>query len=542
LTPRADQDGSGSQGSATSAGGVRADEQCLSPSTCPLPAVDLNGRRNLSKSKLMAFRQCRRRLWLEVHHPDLREDSESAKSSYRTGYLVGETARRLYDPEGRGAVIDLETGGTAQALERTSVLLETSQPIFEAGFAAGGGIAFADVLLPVPRQGEPGWRMVEVKSTTRVKDYQRDDVAVQATIARAAGVRLDSVAVAHVDSSWVYPGEGRYEGLLKEHDLSGEAFARRDEVRSWIDAAQSVVDQASEPDVDPGRHCTTPFECGFIAHCSRDRARAEYPVAWLPRVRTKALKAHLAQPGVVDMRDVPDELLDAKQLQVKTLTVQGSVWFDQTGAARRLHRHDAPMCFLDFETVQFAVPIWPGTRPYQQLPFQFSVHRLQCDGVLEHDEHLDLSGKDPSRDFVLPLLQACGDRGPIFVYNASFERARIRELGERFTRFRADLEALSDRIVDLLPIARQHYYHPKQEGSWSIKKLLPTAVRGLDYASLDGVHDGEAAMAAYLEAIASADPERKAALERQLLAYCRLDTYAMVRLWQVFAGRDDLRL
>jgi hypothetical protein len=275
-------------------------------------------------------------------------------------------------------------------------------------------------MLPVMRKGERAWRMVEVKSSTRVKDYQREDVAVQAHVARAAGVRLAAVAVAHVDSSWVYPGEGRYEGLLKEHDLSREALARSDEVRSWIDEAQSVASHASEPGIDPGKHCTTPFECGFIAHCSRDKPKPNTR-AWLPRVQTKALKAHLAQPGIADMRDVPDELLNAKQLQVKTLTLQGRGWFDQAGAARQLRRYKAPLCFLDFETIQFAVPIWPGTRPYQQLPFQFSLHRLRRDGVLEHDEFLDLSGQDPSRGFVKALLQACGDRGP-YIYNAGFEK------------------------------------------------------------------------------------------------------------------------
>jgi hypothetical protein len=509
----------------------------------PLPARNIEAARlNVSKSKLMAFRQCKRRLWLEVHYPELREDSDAAKSRYETGYLVGETARWLYDPNGRGAVIDRDADGYSQALERTGALLETSQPIFEAGFAASGGVAFADVMLPIMRKGERAWRMVEVKSSTSVKDYQREDVAVQAHVARAAGVRLAAVAVAHVDSSWVYPGEGRYEGLLKEHDLSREAFARSDEVQSWIDEAQAVASQRSEPNIDPGKHCSTPFECGFIAHCSRDKPKAEYPVTWLPRVQTKALKAHLAQPGIADMRDVPDELLNAKQLQVKTLTLQGSAWFDQAGAARQLRRYTAPLCFLDFETIQFAVPVWPGTRPYQQLPFQFSLHRLPRDGVLEHDEFLDLSGQDPARGFIKALLQACGDRGPVFVYNAGFERGRMKELGERFGRFRAELEALSARVVDLLPIARDHYYHPSQEGSWSIKKLLPAVVPELRYDALQGVQDGGAAMDAYLEAIAVTDPERKAVLQRQLLAYCRLDTYAMVRLWQAFTGRHDLQL
>jgi Domain of unknown function(DUF2779) len=490
----------------------------------------------------MAFRQCQRRLWLEVHYPELRQDSDAAKSRYETAYRVGETARRLYDPKGRGAVIDLDAEGYAQALERTGALLETSQPIFEAGFAASGGIAFADVMLPVIRKGERAWRMVEVKSSTRVKDYHREDVAVQAHVARAAGVRLAAVAVAHVDSSWVYPGEGRYEGLLKEHDLSREAFARSDEVRSWIDEAQSVASQAFEPSIDPGKHCTTPFECGFIEHCSRDKPKAEYPVTWLPCVQTKALKAHLAQTGIADMRDVPDDLLNARQLQVKTLTLQGRAWFDQDGAAKQLRRYKAPLCFLDFETIQFAVPIWPGTRPYQQLPFQFSLHRLPRDGVLEQEEFLDLSGQDPCRGFIKALLQACGDRGPIFAYNAGFERGRMKELGERFGRFKAELEALSARVVDLLPIARDHYYHPSQEGSWSIKKVLPAVVPELRYDALEDVQDGGVAMDAYLEAIAVTDPGRKAVLQRQLLAYCRLDTYAMVRLWQAFAGRHDLQL
>ena len=244
----------------------------------PLTAGELGvARRNLSKSKLMAFRQCHRRLWLEVHHPELRDDSDAAKSRFEAGYRVGEVARRIYDPKGRGVEIDPRVEGYAQALDRTRALLETRQPIFEAGFAASGGIAFADVMLPVTRKGQPAWRMVEVKSSASIKDYQREDVAVQAHVARAGGANLAAVAVAHVDTSWVYPGEGRYEGLLKEQDLSKEAFARGGEVQSWIDGAQAGVAQASEPGIDPGRHCATPFECGFIAHCSRDRGLGRIP-------------------------------------------------------------------------------------------------------------------------------------------------------------------------------------------------------------------------------------------------------------------------
>ena len=160
--------------------------------------------RHFSKSKLMAYRQCPKRLWLEVHRPDLREDSAGTQARFQTGYQVGDIARSLYDPEGTGAVIDVNTEGFDAAFARTAELLADSrQPVFEAGFKADGALAFADVMLPVFENGELMWRMVEVKSSTSVKDYHWDDIAVQAFVAQSAGVKLKSVALAHIDSSWV---------------------------------------------------------------------------------------------------------------------------------------------------------------------------------------------------------------------------------------------------------------------------------------------------------------------------------------------------
>jgi hypothetical protein len=196
-----------------------------------------------------------------------------------------------------------------------------------------------------------------------------------------------------------------------------------------------------------------------------------------------------------------------------------------------------PAYFLDFETIQFAVPIWKGTRPYQQIPFQFSIHRLSRTGKIEQQAFLDLSGADPSKAFAEDLIAACGERGPIFVYNAGFETARIRELSERFPRLAKPLLALNERVVDLLPVARDDYYHPSQQGSWSIKAVLPALCPDLHYGDLDGVQDGGMAMDAFLEALApQTSKTRKSEIEQQLLAYCALDTYAMVRLWVAFSG------
>lgn len=490
----------------------------------------------------MALRQCPKRLWLEIHRPDLREDSAATQASFGIGFQVGDIAQQIYDPDGGGALIDIETEGFGQAFERSRELLQKPQTVFEAGFSAKGALAFADVMLPQEIDGKLVWHMVEVKSSTSVKDYHRDDVAVQAYVARSAGISLASVALAHIDSSWTYPGDGDYCGLLKENNLTAEAFARTNEVESWIAKAQDIAAAELEPAETTGNQCWSPFECGFYGYCTRNDHQPEYPVNWLPRITSDKIRM-LADQGITDIRDVPDALLNERQALVKEHTSNKTVFFDSVATAKALAEYPLPAYFLDFETIQFAVPIWKGTRPYQQIPFQFSLHLLDESGALSQTPFLDLLGNDPSESFAHALLAACGHQGPVFVYNAGFETARIRELAARFPSLGNDLLAINDRVVDLLPIAREHYYHPSQEGSWSIKKVLPAVVPELRYDALDGVQDGGMAMDAFLEGIhPETSGERKAEIQQQLLAYCCLDTYAMVRLWQVFAGRNELRL
>ena len=497
--------------------------------------------RTFSKSKLLALRQCPKRLWLEIHRSELRVDSAATQASFQVGHHVGDLAQRIYDREGVGALINVQSEGFARAFERSAELLHSTQPIFEAGFSAGGALAFADVMLPKQKDGQQVWRMVEVKSSTSVKDYHRDDVAVQAFVAQSAGVALQSISLAHIDSSWTYPGDEDYRGLLKENDLTEEAFSRSEEVKTWIANAQLVVASPAEPAIKIGSHCDIPYACGFYDYCRRNEPKPEYPIYWLPNIGAKAVK--LAEQGVIDLRNVPDDLLNARQQRVKTHTLANSVFFDAVGAAADLSVHSLPAYFLDFETIQFAVPIWKGTRPYQQNTFQFSLHILSSSGQLDHTEFLDISGNDPSESFARALIAACGQSGPVYVYNAGFETARINELSIRYPHLSADFLAINARVVDLLPIARERYYHPSQQGSWSIKKVLPAVVPELRYDALEGVLDGGMAMEAFLEAIhPDTKTERKNQIEQQLLAYCKLDTYAMVRLWQVFAGRAELKL
>ena len=198
-------------------------------------------------------------------------------------------------------------------------------------------------------------------------------------------------------------------------------------------------------------------------------------------------------------------------------------------AATQAKRH-----YLDFETIQFAIPIWQGTRPYQQLPFQYSCHIEHSGGILTHREFLDTSGKPPMRSLSEGLITDLGAHGPIITYG-HFERMIINILIELYPDLTGPLTALQERILDLLPLLRQNYYHPDMDGSWSIKAVLPTIAPDLAYDTLEEVHDGNEAQIAFLEAIhPETTPERREALRRNMLKYCGQDTLAMVRIMRHF--------
>lgn len=497
--------------------------------------------RSLSKSKIIAFRQCPKRLWLEVHRPDLRADSASTEAAFAIGHDVGALARRLYDPTRTGDLIDVGREGFAGAFARTRRLVATSAaPIFEAGFKAAGALAFADILLPVAGGSQRRWRMVEIKASASVKPYHRDDAAIQHYVATEAGVQLQAIAIGHVDTSWVYPGDDRYDGIFVEEDLTDEAAGRHAEVAQWIADAQATVAAGAMPARETGAHCGSPYECGFLSNCRSEEPPVAHPVAWLPWVQASALKQFLAAPGVRSLEQVPDELLNGCQRRVKEHTLAGTVFFDRAKAAEEVREVPLPALFLDFETIAFAVPIWAGTRPYQQIPFQYSLHCLAPDGTLGHHAFLDLTGDDPSRKIAEDLVRECSGDAPVFAYNQVFEGRCLGYLADRFEDLREPLLAIADRLCDLLPIVRRTYYHPSQQGSWGLKSVLPALVPELSYDALEGVQDGGSVQAAYAEAVhPETSADRKAEIERQLLAYCHLDTLAMVRLREALSPAAD---
>lgn len=496
--------------------------------------------RRLSKSKIIAFRQCPKRLWLEIHRPDLRDDSAS-EHVFAIGNQVGDLAQEIYNIDGTGALIDIHTLGWPEAFAESEKLLTAGDAIiFEAAMQTEGALALADVMLPDRSQPELRWQMIEVKSSSHIKDYHHDDIAVQSYIATASGVTLSSVSLAHVDNTFVYQGDGNYRGLLTCTDLTDEAMSRHDEVCQWLTEAHQTVEMANAPDTPVGPQCNVPFACPFIAHCHQDIEQPEFPVSCLPNFRKKT---ELDALGITELSDVPDAMLNAKQAMIKQHTLAGTTYFNAEEAAAELAKvtvPGAPHYFLDFETTMSAVPIWKGTRPFQQIPFQFSMHTFHPDDKLDQETFLDLTGEDPRRPLAEALVKSCGKKGPVFAYYAPFEKRVILELAQQFPDLQESLASIVDRIEDLLPIARKHYYHPSQHGSWSIKAVLPAICPDLSYRDLEGVKDGNMAMSAYQDAIhPDTTPERKAEIHQQLDQYCCLDTLAMVRMWEFFRGNNE---
>lgn len=484
----------------------------------------------LSKSRLVAHKQCRKRLWLQVHRPELAQQGEALANRMAQGNLVGAAAQLLF-PEG----LHIEHfADLASALDATNAALKEPGDVtlFEPVLRCADMLVRADIVI---RRGGK-YRMIEVKASTKVRAHQVTDAGIQAWVARGAGLDVDRIELAHINNQFVYAGSGNYRDLFSHADVTDAVVPLQEQIPVWIAAAQHDL-AGPMPDTAIGAHCTEPFACEFTGFCAP--AAAEYPVGLLPHGRK--LAQQLRDEGFHDLRDVPVDRLSREDHQrIWRATSKGEAEL-LSGAADLLAALPWPRYFLDFETVGPAVPLWAGTRPYQKIPMQWSCHRQDIDGALTQlPPFLATTGDDPRRSFAASLLAAIGDAGPIMVYNISFERGVLLQMADAFPDLASALRALADRLVDLHPLVRAHYYHPAMMGSWTLKRVLPTLAPDLDYANLDDVQSGDMVEPVYFEMIDPATPaERRDSLQDALLTYCARDTLALVKVAEFLAGVES---
>jgi len=490
----------------------------------------------LSKSRFTAGLQCLKQLWWRVHEPDARElvPDFLLQSVFERGHRVGAAARG-YVPG--GSLVNLPHTAAAERVALTAEFLAQGAPaVYEASFIADETFVAVDIL---ERQGK-GFTLVEVKSTTSVKDEHIPDAAIQAYVLRTAGLDVPKVELMHLSRECRFP------------DLSN--LFKREDVTRRVDLLTPLIpDQVAEqlaaldgplPDVPIGDHCDAPYECPFKSRCWP--AAPEHAVGTLYRWGKRARE--LERQGFRTIEDLPAGLDLGEIPERQRRAVQAGRMIVEPGLADALGIFDKePLGFLDFETVGLALPVWKGCRPYDAVPVQFSFFRDRGTGEPEHSEHLAAGPGDPRPALAERLVAATAGAEAVVAYNAGFERQCIRGLAEAVPVLSEPLLALEGKLVDLLPVVRNFVYHPAFHGSFSLKAVLPALVPDLSYDDLE-IADGDTA-SVHLERMLFGTGEGRGGpsqldlfapapspLRADLLAYCKRDTWAMVKLLERLRG------
>ncbi len=486
----------------------------------------------LTKSRHTAGIHCPKRLWLNWYEPIPYEDPPPG-SVLAVGTEVGEKAWGVFPG---GVLIDEPPWAHQEAVARTASLIESGDvpAIFEAAFEHDGVRIRADVL---ERKDDGAWALHEVKSTTRVKDEHIHDLAVQVHVIRESGLKLNSYGIMHINKNYVLAESGvDWVDYFAVGELTDQLDQALSDTPGLIAHHHSILQLATPPEIEPARHCGY---CEYWEACT-----ASKPDDWvyhLPGIRANKLN-ELQALGIESIVDIPaDHPLADKQALVRQVLVSGKEYISPV-LGQALAEFGPPAYYLDFETLGPAIPVYPGTRPFQSIPFQWSLHQLDQADQLTHSEFLASGDQDPRREFTERLIEALGQSAqPIVVYS-SYEKTVLNGLADHFPDLNESIQAIIDRLVDLLVVTRKHIYQAGFKGSFSIKAVGPSLVPGLGYDQLEGVADGMAASATYGALVSGnlgpdQDPE---AIRQELIEYCKLDTMAMVEVHSALRVKANL--
>ena len=449
--------------------------------------------RLISKSSFIRGVKCPKSLWLNFNQPDERDEtSEAQQQVFDNGHDVGYLAQQLF-PGG----VDASRGDHSQVREAIAYTAELigkgEKVLYEAAFSDGETLCYIDILVKEP----DGWAAYEVKASTKVKDYQVTDVAFQYYVITRSGLPLVRMSLVHLNNQYVRRGDLDIPGLFTIAPMMEIILPMQEGITPELISLQDMLKAGSMPEVAMGNQCGHPYPCDFIEFCRQccqpddDATEAESP----------------ANPEGYRNQDALDAFLA---------------------------KLEYPLCFMDFETIWPAVPLYDESRPYQQISFPYSLHVQRAkDGPLEHYEFLGTPPDDPRPAFIQSLISRLGDCGSIVVWNKAFENRRLREIARDFPAYADCIEPLFERVADLMvPFRKKHLYHPDMYGSYSLKAVLPALIHNLSYDDL-GIQEGGTASMTYESLLWDEDPESVRLKRENLLEYCRMDTLSMVRLLEV---------
>ena len=483
-----------------------------------------NGKKysSLSKSRFINGLQCSKRLYLETYHRDLASPPTSAQQRiFDTGHSVGELACEQY-PE--GVLVDGDFRQPERALDHTRELIEQGVPVlFEPAFLFDGIFVRVDIL---QQRIDGSWNVIEVKSTTKTSDTHIADSAVQRYVVEGSGLEVSGVYLMHLNRQCRYPD---LQDLFELDDITDETEAVWQTLHPKVAEFYTILQLPEAPDIRIGKHCLQPYECPFKDYCWKDVK--EPSIFSIPRISAQKID-QLTALNIYSIYDIPGTFpLSENQRRYVGLFDQNKAQILWPAIRDELEALQYPLHFLDFETQMDAVPRLPGLRPYDQYAFQYSLHILQENGELSHYEYLHTDDTDPRVPLAEQLCKDIGPEGTIIAFNDSFERRVIKDLSFVATEYRTQLREMLDRFFDLMKIFRDYYFHPAFGGSNSIKAILPVLVPELSYKDLE-VQNGEAAQVVWDQLIKEENQSKRLELAQGLKEYCRLDTLAMVRLYQ----------
>ena len=472
----------------------------------------------LSKSNFMSGLQCHKQLWLEVQAPHRATAVTPAQQRIiDQGNEVGQYARQQF-PDGQ-----LIRGSGAEAMEATQDAIATGATcLFEAAFSFNGLFIRCDIL---HKTSATTWSLLEVKSSSKVKDEHHWDVAVQTYVLTGVGLFISATKLMHINTqTCVFPD---LINLFTIADITTEVDLLLPEIPKRLEQFRTTLTENLEPTLEIGKHCANPNPCPFTQACWQHLP--EVSIFTIPRLDWKKKDVLLAQ-GVLAISDLPSNYpLSENQRTYVDSVLSNQPVVDTAAIAASLTELTYPVHFFDFESQNPAVPRFDGLKPYEQFPFQYSCHVLHEGGQVEHREYLHTDTSDPRPSLIAALAADIAAIGSVIVYHQSFEASLLRKLAQAFPDYALRLESIANRLWDLEDIFKKHYRHPAFRGSTSIKNVLPTLVPALSYKTL-AVQRGDQAQTVWDEMILCANSVKKTQLIADLRAYCQLDTLAMVAI------------
>ena len=481
----------------------------------------------LSKTKYLDGLKCPKLLWYEYNRKeDLPEIDAATQAIMNQGKIVGELAQTLFP---NGIVLQRDPAPDKQA-EKSLEAAKLRKPLFEAGFVHKQAYTLADILNPVEKNA---WDLIEVKSSSSVKDEHYSDVAFQKYTYEGAGLKIRKCYLMYINNQYVRKGKIEPEKLLATEDVTKQCDELIPEIEQNIIDMLEVIRKKDEPQVKVGPHCDSPYSCLLEGMCWNFLPPKD-DVFCLYSGKKKAYE--LMERGILRITDIKEDIdLSNKQnIQVESHK-SGKPHIDKKGIEEFLNGLNYPFYFLDFETINPAIPAYDNSRPFEAIPFQYSLYIIQDKNEKpECHSYLAPGDKDPRPEILKQLKALLGSSGSVIAYNATFEKTTLRHASEAYPEYQDWVAELEERIADLLvPFRSFFYYHPDQAGSASLKSVLPV-MTNLSYGDME-INEGAMASIEYSRVTFGKNIDEKehqrvrAALEK----YCDLDTKGMIGILEV---------